>query len=183
MRLKGSTPSILLILYAILLSCAHAQTAEVTIYSHGDWTHNLHPLSRNGVFRGGVWLDGDPLLFVVGGLLGPNNHFLTFTISAGSHTFGLGDGRKPRKGSEMALAMDGGKHYYLRMLERSNILSSDVSTFEVVPCATAHDHLAEGKPLDWRLVVREKRSLISDNQEPPRCPASAPTAPACNPHS
>ena len=73
------------LLTAIVACAARAQTAEVTIYSHGSRASDLKPISHNALFTGGIWDGDDPVaMFADFRPYKPNNLYLCSGTPGGS---------------------------------------------------------------------------------------------------
>ena len=152
---------------------AEGQTAEMTIYSHGSWASELKPVSRNAIFKGGIWDGGEPMLMFTDRPWITNDRYVVLELPAGVHVFGTGEGNKPRRSSLLTVTLQAGERYFLRVHASSNYFG-ERSDFEAVSCQVARGDLAQGKALGERAVMKEKRGLLSGRQEVPVCPAGQP---------
>lgn len=161
------------LLLGLVVGGARAQTAEVTIYSHGSWASELKPVSRNAIFAGGIWDGGEPIVMFVDRPFKTNDRYVVLQLAGGEHTFGTGEGNKPRKSSLLTVKLEAGERYFLRVHASSNYFG-ERSDFELVSCQVAREDLAHGKALGERAVMKEKRGLLSGRQEVPVCAVAQP---------
>lgn len=167
---------LLLALGAALAFEAKAQTAEVTIYTHGSWASQMKPISHNAIFTGGIWDGGEPILMFIDRPYQKNDRYVVLQLPAGVHVFGTGEGNQPRKSSLLTLKLEPGQRYFLRVHAASNdfTIPGYRANFETVTCDEAHEDLAHGTSLDERSVMKEKRGLLAARQEIPVCPVAQP---------